>query len=123
MPKTKYRDKEGNPLRVININGQEFIDNRPPYCTDEDDEFKTLKALGFPLPRNERIGEPPMFQSYYRYDTTSYPFKRWFTGANAGNDEVLTLRATGKEIADAYNPDRRKRRKKELATRRHDKKV
>ena len=74
-----------------------IIDNRPPYCTDQDDEFKTLLMAGFPLPRNERIGMPPMIWAYLHINTTRYPFKVRWKGANAGNDEVLAMRQTAEQ--------------------------
>ena len=99
--------------KTVEIEGKTFIDNRPGYPTDKDDEFKTLMMQGFPLPENERIGMPPMIASYWNIDTSRYPHRITWTGANSHNDEVLENFRLGAEIHRAYCAECRAKYEKE----------
>ena len=89
------------------------IDNRPPYSTDQDDEFKTWAMAGLPLPRNERIRMSPMIYAYIDINTSRYPFRAKWKGANAGNDEVLTHQQTAQQVHRAYCKECREKHQKE----------
>ena len=107
------------PKKIVKIKGKKFIDNRPGFVTDQDDEFKTLMMQGFPLPENERIGMPPMIASYWSVDTSSYPHKTYWTGANSHNDEVLENFRLGAEVHRAYCAECRTKYEKEQNVQTH----
>lgn len=80
-----------NPTKTLTI-GERVYNDRRPENIKQDDEWKTLLVEGYPFLEIGRnwVYQSPMQAAYRETDITSYPFKVNYTGANAGNDEVLT---------------------------------